>query len=89
MVEVIKQRVCSLQLHFSAHVCAHIGSGQNRAQDAAVEKAWLEWSIWMTLVSTVVQVALCLFAGALADRFGRRPVVIFSGIGYSIFCSLQ
>lgn len=80
--EEIKRRVCSLELGYSAQVCKTIGTGRNPDEDAAVQRAWLEWNGAVAIVSTTLQIALCLFAGSLADRFGRKPIVLFSGTGY-------
>lgn len=87
---MMKDRICSLYFGYTDDQCALYGTGVNKTVDLSIQKEWVVFDMYSTLVHTIPSVIIVLFLGSWSDLFGRRIPLIssYTGLILSLAISL-
>ena len=78
------EKVCRVNLNMSAEICHDLQ--QHKEEQAEVQKYVSELAVYTEVIQAIPSCMLALFAGPWSDRYGRKPLMMFSVFGY-LFCN--
>ncbi len=80
--ELYIAKVCNVNLGLGHDLCDEIQ--QHKEEQAAVQRQVATLRIYNTLLRALPMVLFALFAGPWSDRFGRKPLIVISVLGFCL-----
>ncbi|KAK9732371.1 Major Facilitator Superfamily [Popillia japonica] len=81
-------RTCYTVLDFNQSACAKLGTKDTDEETQAMEKTVQPYANMITMTQSaltlIVPTILCLFIGPWSDRNGRKPIMLFTILGFII-----
>ena len=79
------QKACEVELEFNQTICDNLNDDEYEDQKYDVERVVNNFQLvesWIYHAPTMVYV---FFVGALADKFGKKPLILFPLMGKNYF----
>jgi len=75
-------QVCHVELDQDETVCNNLDLDEHSLTQIEVQKVVNNFNIVSNLLGTIPQIFYTLFAGALSDKYGRKPLIYGPMIGF-------
>lgn len=78
---MILDKVCSIQLHYSKEVCQNLDSGDYVVQQDTVQKITNKYNLYCMLIEMIPALFIMILLGTLSDTRGRRLPLMLPVLG--------
>jgi len=78
-----------LELGYNETVCENLDQEENDQAQNRVQQRVNNFNIIANLLGTIPQIFYTCFAGALSDKYGRKPMIYAPMVGYFLSAVLD